>query len=237
MDESYSTDSGFFTDYEGTVTDAYFGVTEKKPDDWNLFLEMKTDSPDRPEHLERYKLGQGWSSSDGGATVSNDQGRRKFHKRYSDYAKWIDAAVPLLVRAGVAEEFSARGPSTSASVWVGTRWQIEEQVEKQQRWDTNAKKLMVDDKGDPVFWESHVNVPVAFLGMAGDAAGNGHKPDVDLSFIPDTLRDQLVAVAKAAPNVEAWRDRMYLDVPEIQQVEGLVGQLAPAKVYEGLKSS
>jgi hypothetical protein len=240
LDESYQTDSGFFTDYEGTVTDAYFGTWEKSndPSAIFLFLEMKTDSPDTPSYTERYSCGQGWTTEDGGETVRNDRGARKFHKRFSNYAKWIDAAVPLLVEAGVAEQFSARGPSTQASVWIGTRWQIEDHVEVFDRWDKENKRVMKDEKGQVVKGESHTNLPTAFLGFEDEGTGNGKvAANVDLSFIPDTLRDAITDAARKSPDREAYLNRLMLDVPEMTNVEGLLGKVSTNAVFETLKSA
>lgn len=238
LDESYTTDSGFFTDYEGTVTDAYFGTWEKSndPDAIFLFLEMKTDSPDTPTYTERYSCGQGWITEDGGETVRNDRGARKFHKRFSNYAKWIDAAVPLIVQANAAEKLASRGPTTRASVWLGTRWQIEDHVETYDAWDKENKRVLKDDKGQVVKRETHTNLPTAFLGFEGEGSSNGKVASVDLSFVPDDLMEKLTGIAKSAPNVEVWRDKLMLDAAEVGTREGLMGKLVGQSVYESLRA-
>lgn len=240
LDESYTTDSGFFTDYEGEVIDAYFGTWEKSKKNPNalfLWLKMKTDSVDHPEYEERLGLGDGWVTEDGGETVVSENNARKFNKRFSQYAKWIDAAVPLIINAGVADQFGERGPTQHAKIWLGTRWQIGEVTEKYQRYDAEAKKPMVDEHGKPVMGESRQNVPVAFLGFVGEggARANGQGQAADVSFVPDELREKLIESANKSANREAFLNRVMLDVPEASQVEGLVGKLAGRGVWEGLR--
>lgn len=232
LDPSLETDSGFFTDYAGTVTDAHFGPWEKSNDKDAMFLwlKMATDSPDRPEHEERLSLGQGWSSDDGGETVSNDRGGVKFHRRFSDYAKWIDRAVPLMKAAGAIEQFVGRGKlpgrvTHQASVWVGTRWQVGEEVETYTR-KTGPK---AGETG-----EIHRNIPAEFLGWAGEGGSNG-KAKVDLSFVPGDLLEQLSAMARASASKDGFMDKVYTDLPAVREHEGLVGKLASESVYKALK--
>lgn len=238
LDESYMGESGQFTDYEGTVTDAYFGTWEKSTDPSALFifLKMATDSPDKPEWTERYGLGTGWSTEDGGATVVNDRGSVKFHKKFSAYqSAWIDNAVPLLVEAGVAEEFSTRGPATKADVWVGTRWLIGSKTEKYAQWDKVKKQQVKDQDGNVVYKEFTQNIPVAFLGFAGEGSSNGQVADI--SFVPAELLVKVSGAAKASPTRDAFLDRVLLDVPEVQQVDGLVGKLTGKGVYDTLRGA
>lgn len=239
LDESYTTDSGFFTDYEGTVIDAVFATWEKSknPDALFLFLTFKTDSPDNPEYTERLGLGEGWVTEDGGDTVVSETGKKKFNKKFSQYAKWIDHAVPLIIEAGAADEFGERGPTQRARIWVGTRWQVGEAVETYQRYDKVAKKLMVDENGKPIMAESRQNVPVAFLGFEGegDASTNGQVADV--SFVPEALRGKLAEAAVRSPSRDTFLDRVMIDVPEVSSEDGLLGRLAGKGVWETLRKA
>lgn len=245
LDESYLGDSGYFTDYVGTVEDAYFGPSEKGDADLlYLFLEMKTDSPDRPEHTERYSLGKGWVTDDGGETVRHEEGKKKFNRRFSTYQSgWLDNAVKLLVDAGLAEEFASRGPATQADVWKGTSWQIGEHSETYQRWNREAKKPMVDDDGKPVMATSRTNVPVALISLnsgseGGSAVGvptNGSRASVDLSWADEETLGKLREVARSTRSRDAFLDRALLDVPELGKIEGGIGKVAGSGVYEALR--
>lgn len=242
LDESYAGDSGFYTDYTGTVKDAYFAPSEKDPDAIFLFLEMETGDPDHPEHTERYSLGKGWVTDDGGETVRNTEGKKKFNRRFSTYqSAWLDNAVKLLVEAGLAEDFSTRGPATQASVWKDTSWEIAEHAETFQRWDKEAKKLMVDENGKPVMMTVRTNVPTALVSLSGGggAAGvptNGSKPTTDLSWASEGLLEKLRPLARVADSRDRFLDRVMLDVPEIQEVDGALGKIAGPGVYEALRS-
>ena len=241
LDESYAGDSGFFTDYTGTVKDAYFAPSEKDPEALFIFLEMETDDPDHPEHTERYSLGKGWVTDDGGETVRHEEGKKKFNRRYSNYqSAWLDNAVRLLVDAGVTEEFASRGPATQASVWKGTRWEIGEHAETYQRWDKEAKKPMVDENGKPVMATARSNVPTALISLTEGAGApgvpsNGSRPATDLSWADPAMLDKLRAIARAADSRDRFLDRVMLDIPELSQIEGGVGRVAGAGVYESLR--
>lgn len=225
FDESYIGDSGIFTDYIGTVKDAFAEQWEKAgPEDWFAVLVLDTDSADRPEWTERLSLGRGWSSLDGGMTVVNDKGARSFNARYSNYKKWMNAAIPLLIEAGVEDEISSRGPATKLDVWVGTRWQFADHVENYMGKNPETGEYDVPKT-------SHMNVPVAFLGMEGS---NGQKEVVaaDISFLPDDMAGQLAAVAKSSPTKDAFLDKALLDV---EGADRYVSKLAGARVYETLR--
>lgn len=242
LDESYAGDSGFYTDYVGTVKEAYFGPSEKgDPEALYLFLEMETEDPDHPEHTERFSLGKGWVTDDGGETVRHEEGKKKFNRRYSNYqSAWLDNAVKLLVESGAAEEFASRGPATSAAVWVGTKWQIEEHAESYQAWDKEAKKPAVDEQGRPVMRVARNNIPTALISLGGEGGAvagqsNGASATTDLSWASDDLLAKLRPLAKAANSRDAFLDRVMLDVPELQEVEGALGRVASAGVYESLR--
>lgn len=229
LDPSLTTDSGFFSNYAGTVIDAHFGPWEKSKDPNALFLwlKMATDSPDTPEWMERLSLGQGWVSDDGGETVRNDRGSVKFNRRYSSYAKWIDAAVPLMVKGGAIDKFTSRGEpgkvTHKAAVWMGTRWQVGEIVE--------TYTIKTGDKAGQT-GEMHTNLPEEFLGWA-DGSSNGKV--ADLSFIPEALKADLTRVARASASKDGFMDKVYTDLPAVRDVEGLVGKLASESVYKALK--
>ena len=231
VDPSLIPDSGFFTDYDGTVKDAYFGPWEKSKDPNALFLwlKMETDSVDRPEWDERLSLGQGWRTDDGGETVVNDRGGVKFNMLFSGYAKWLNAAVPLLEQGGALEKFMSKGEpgkvSHTAKVWVGTRWHVGEQVEEY----TIKKGDRAGEKGT-----MRQNVPEAFLGWAGE--GNGQVGSaVDLSFVPEDLLGKLQSLARASASKDGWIDKIMTDAPEVRAVDGLVGKLSSEKVYQAMK--
>lgn len=74
--------SGLIDDFDGTITDAYFGTDSAYNDGQSvlLILDVATDDPDTPQITEKLSVGTGWNIVDGGAAIEHDKGKEVFNK-------------------------------------------------------------------------------------------------------------------------------------------------------------
>lgn len=121
IDESYDTTSGLLDEFDGEVQRAWFATDARYNDGKSimLHLEIKTTDPDVPEVTEKFPVGTGWDSTDGGATIVHEKGKTQFNSS-SIYGKILD----LVKKDGgilhdVLPVLKSRGPSTNAAIWVG----------------------------------------------------------------------------------------------------------------------
>lgn len=165
--DDWQTGSGLLSNYDGTVTNAWFStdVDYQQGKQLLLFLEMTAIDEDGTEiegHVERYSPGADWASYDGGESMEHPQGGKRKINNQSQYGKLIDAALT----AGGAETLRSRGSAKSAGVWVGTKWHFDEV--------STTYANLKDDNGNPV--TSRKNYPAKFLGLVEDG-GQGKAPE------------------------------------------------------------
>lgn len=158
--EEFDTESGLISDYVGEVIDAWFAVDDKFGNT-QLYLKQTTDQPSVPEITERFSVGGAWRSFDGGVTIENAENpdKTKIHEssRYGQLIRRVMDDLPQ--EAG--DTIAARGNPRTAATWIGTRW----------RWGQVAKDYtMKQDDGTVTKGTSKYNMPVEFLGMAGEGA-------------------------------------------------------------------
>jgi hypothetical protein len=237
MPLSDDTTTGNFTDYTGTVTDAWFATDaqSKRPDELQLFLKFETDDVDNPEWTERYSCGVGWVTEDNGETAvlyakSGEVAKKqKWNERWSSYAHFIKGVVKAAREAGKLDDIDA-WDSKKARTWVGTRWHM------------SAIDLGYAHKETGQWRPFMVNVPDEWVsaGQAGSTvAGNG-KVDAGVAEVvaglDDGLRDTLTALAQKSASFSGWQDMVLADVEVVRTDRDLRRKVGTAKVWEALRA-
>lgn len=235
--EDWGTETGLLTDYEGEVVDAWFGIDANYNAETSLlFLKMKTNKEERPEHEERYSCGGGWGSYDGGHTVEHADGAGKKFNMNSQYGKLLGKVFEV----GAGEALAGRGSPKQASVWVGTKWLMTEITNSWKDRTTGEQKV------------STKNFPSKFLGIAGEAApasnGNGAAATTAAATptaattttkvaMPDDLIAKLTAMAAATPDYLTWLDNALV-LDEVTSNPDFVGVVSDeAGFYAAIKGA
>jgi hypothetical protein len=202
MDEDlWGTETGLVSDYQGKVTDAWFGVDSNyNAQTTLLFLKMTTDVPEHPEITERYSCGPDWQSIDGGVTVVHPT-RKKFNSQ-AQAGRLVDRVLSI----GAADAMRERGhPPTDAKAWLGTEWFMEAEVKEGKLADGQA-------------YRSVRNYPTKFLGVDGSVVMAGqarHESSLvagkESSRTDPALMSQMKTLAKVLTHSD-WVDKvMELD--------------------------
>lgn len=199
--EDFTTESGRLTDYEFTVTDAYFGVVPGYRDgtDWFLHFVGTTNSEaqpimDREGYHPSWRLGDDWESIDSGKTVSHPT-KKKFHTA-TPMGEFIDALAMITADddgnaafdpdplAGDFSPFVCEG-------YIGMRFLMGE-VEHVSTFGGEKRKYTR-------------TIPSEFLGMADVAAPAAAPAAVEPSAPSDkALAAKLKIAAKKAPDFAAF---------------------------------
>jgi len=201
MADDWTTDTGLVSDYEGTITEAWFGPNPQNPENTMLFLQMETDSEEQPVITERYNCGPDWTSTDGGKSVTHPN-KDKFN-RNSQVGILVDRVAAL-----AGEEMRGRGSARQASTWVGTRWFMEASTRSGKRRDTGEE------------WTSTKNYPSKFLGVA---TGEGSASVGDgASGTFDALLSSLDGAAIA--KIEVYANTLTFEewVDKVMEVDGVL---------------
>lgn len=227
-DDLWGTDSGLFTDYEGTVIDAWFNVdTNIQNSPTFLFLKMGTDNESHAEWTERYNCGPDWQSVDGGETVVHPT-KMKFN-RQSQAGILVDKAVEL-----VGDDIRSWGSPLTAKTWLGSRWYMEAVTRQGTRRDTQEK------------WTSTRNYPARFLGK-GEAAGEESVGTVGRG-VPEVgehegavnvdapILQMMKKLANDGLTHEQWMDKV-LELPGALDNDELIRSLPKPGFYESMKGS
>jgi hypothetical protein len=164
--DEFRTTTGLKEDYDGIITDAYFGQGQTG-ERMNLFAKVHADDDDEVE--VRWGIGNGWVSYDGGKTVEHPT-ERYFNRNTA----WADAFTKMMEMPGVKEEFGKRsaklerrGPR-DARLIIGMKF----------HWDVKQVKMTVpkrDELGQPIPGQrEEIEVPrvlpFKYLGTAEDQA-------------------------------------------------------------------
>lgn len=223
-DDLWGTDSGLFSDYEGTVVDAWFSIdTNINNSPTFLFLKMQTDNETHPEWTERYNCGPDWHSVDGGETVTHPT-KQKFN-RNSQAGKLVDKAVEL-----VGADIRSWGSPLTAKTWLGSRWHMEAVASSGKRRDTGEE------------WSTVRNYPSHFLGK-GEAEG---EKGVGAASVPTTSTDDnnltvdppimamMRKLAGEGLTHKEWMDKV-LEVDGVLDNDQLIRTLPNPSFYESMK--
>lgn len=259
--DPFATETGFKSDYDGVIEDAWFATSEKGGDNIMFFASIKADDGEEVEN--RYSCGGDWATYDGGETVEHPKGSRKGFNSQTKYAGLLAAAMTCEGAEGVLRERSMSGPKTddgiplgprSAALWKGTKW----------HWIAVEKDYDFPDKekpGERVTGKSITVKPTAFLGVVGDAAAGGtatstgvpaasSTPGVPAASstpaatapsaastteVPADLLGPLTAAAKAAPDFNSFIDAA-MEISGVPENGDVMGKVADEAFYASLKT-
>lgn len=154
--DAWSTDqsSGFLNDFDGTITDAYFGTSPTYNNGTSLLLHMVVQVDERhqegfeeiEEVTQQYPVGSNWITEDGGRTAQHMSGNanKRFHAT-SLYGKILDeitgatkgygnatmadgGGAVVTAMTDASDVLRGRGMPTLAEVWKGLRFRFAEVV-------------------------------------------------------------------------------------------------------------
>ena len=195
--------AGGITDFEITVTNAFFAIDEKYSeavgaDVYFLNWEGTTDvvgheQMTRDGFHPKWALDPDWMSLDGGATVKSQSGKGKLGKAVG---RMMNVALQSINESGIDKDgpgnpFS-KGTPRDAVVWIGSKWFIED---------------VTTEFGNGM--SSTDQMPTKFLGMVdGAVAATPVVSAVPAAPPPATpapgLRDSVVAMAGSIPDHSAF---------------------------------
>lgn len=219
--------SGRVTDYDGEVEQAYFAFGTGNSVD-RMFLYLKSRPIDGTEVdtddglvEERFSIGSGWATYDGGETVEKTQGTKKFHVNTA-YFGLIGRVVNLIGGMdNIGKVFGDKDP-TDASIWIGCQFHWEE--EDASFTGSDGKRV-----------ENTRNMPTKFLGKkeSGQAASSG-SPGSGSPGSANGL-NEMKRLAKSSASYSDWIDAC-MALPEIASNDMLVQRLSEQATYDQFRS-
>jgi len=224
--EAFKTDSGRINDYVITVTDAYFEVVPGYRDgtDWFLHWVGTTDSEsqpimDREGYHPSWKLGDGWTSVDGGKTVSHPT-KENFHAQ-SAAGELIDTLIAITSEDGEAkfDPDPLAGDDVDpihAGWYVGMKFMMGE-----------SEHTFNIDGSDQI---SVRPMPTEYLGMADPAespAPAAAAPAASPNGVSKATLAKLKALAKKSDDHETF-EVGALDLDGVVEDEALLDQIVDA---------
>lgn len=245
--DPYTTTTGLFSDYVGTVQESWFAMSERGVLELHLKMLVK-DSDEYPEWEERYGCGQDWQCVDGGNTAENARGVNKGFNKNSGYGKFLEALKGLKAVDDLKKQ--GRVDPRKADNWIGCKLKM------------GAQTGEFEDKltGQKVEWSK--NYPVAYLGIDPVHGGTVAAPNVASvppvapvlapdpitaptvasapvppapGLIPDATRESMKVLAKDYP-FQDWLDRV-LELPGVVGDNALVVAIADeAGLYTALRT-
>lgn len=209
---------------EFTVTDAYFAPASEKYIEAgggsNQFMHWlgTTNLEELPtvgkeDFHPSWKLGDDWDSVDGGRTVitSKRSNRPKMGKAYGTLCEEVLKLVP---EGHPDDPMAGANHPSNASIWIGTKWYLEEKVERA-----------------GTQFESRRLFPTKFLGKA--SGGGGVATNVtnvtNITAAPSSnggvnLRQVLEAIAKNSNTYQEFQAKA-LALPGVTEDYGLLGEI------------
>lgn len=176
--DAWGTESGLFTNYEGTVAESWFGTDENIDDPTRVFLfwrfidPVNEDGERYDEWTERFTIGKGWEVADGGSRIVRSDGNtRKKVNENTDYGRIINRVMGdqgggkegqkyAEEFKGVLDVLAERGEPQNAKVWEGLSFKIAEH-----------EFSFTNDEDEEITYTR--NLPVAFLGVSGEGESGG----------------------------------------------------------------
>lgn len=256
--DEFRTSTGLKDDYDGTVTDAYFGKDQRGGDRNLLFLKVSATDGDEVEL--RYSTGNGWVSYDGGRTVEHPT--EKWFNNRTAIAELMKAAM-MIPEAQVElgrrshQELDRRGPK-DAKLWVGLgfHWEVKTETMNVPERDALGQPVVEDGRAKMVTIEVPRTLPTAYLGVAGQdptsnaaPAGKGRKPRSATSSATggstttppatngagDKALLAKLSVGAKTKTFNDWVD-WAMDLPGVLEDDEIVSRLGDQDFYESLKA-
>lgn len=115
--DPYALSTGLIDDFDGTITEAYFGTDAAYNDGDTilLILEISTDDPDRPSITEKLSTGTGWVIENSGANIVSENGKpRKFNQNSR-----VGMVLAAALAAGAGDIMRGKGTPMDAATWTG----------------------------------------------------------------------------------------------------------------------
>jgi hypothetical protein len=223
--DPYEPDLGGYgpDEYVGTITDAFFGTDSRVNNGQTTmcFLKFKVENnPEFPELTEQYSCGGDlnlWKTTDGGQTVSRQDGKDKSFNAKSKYMELIQRAVQL----GMRPQLDARGGPLKAAAWVGFRLHMGTET-RNYGGEIGVKPIklplewLAEPTGKTITDPAHVAAPTV-------------EPAVDAE-----LHTKLVAAAKTHEYLK-FVDAA-LELPGVAGDDSLVAALADESYYTKLRT-
>jgi len=180
--DAYELSSGLIDDFDGTITEAYFGTDAAYNDGDTvlLILEISTDDPDRPSITEKLSTGTGWVIENQGANLVSENGKpRKFNKNSR-----VGLVLAAALQAGAGDIMRSKGSPMDAATWTGLGF----------HWDRKSIEGFNGEKKD-------VLLPTAVL---GDSATTSSAPVVASGGVDAGTRAKLTVLAKKSDSYDAF---------------------------------
>jgi hypothetical protein len=254
--DEFRTSTGLKDDYDGIITDAFFGKPQSGGERLNLFFKVKADD----DEVElRYSIGNDWETYDGGKTVEHP--REHYFNNRTAYAEFFVAALACGAKEVLGKRSHAlerRGPRDSR-LWPGLRFHFDVKTETMNLpVRDEAGQPVRDDKGQIRTQEVVVprTMPTKFLGTEADQAPKSRKGGTtrtaraeapteavatasDDGLPPFGLEKsqfvKLKAKAKALAH-DAWMD-WVTDQQEFIENDELIASVGDEDFYVGLKGA
>lgn len=189
--DEFTYDKGLKDDYEGVITDAWFGVPENAQGRVHLYLKKLADDGEEVE--DRYPVGTDWASFDGGKTVEHPS---KTKLRDDSGAATLTTKAFECGAEDVLRERSAAldhsGPK-AAALWPGLKF----------HWYVDEKPYKVKDRetGEMSEGVSRRSYPDRFVGVVDGAVG-GSASGANPSTTSSTGGDNSTASADPLDGVD-----------------------------------
>lgn len=233
--------AGGITDYEITVTNAFFAIDEKYSekvgsDVFFLHWEGVTGVPGHEQMLRdgfhpKWATDPDWVSMDGGATIKSQSGKSKLGKAAGRMCVVAFASVGEAgVKKGDPQSPFNNGTPRDAAVWIGSKWFMQD---------------VTRDFGNGM--KSTDTMPVKYLGLASVAAAPVAAAPTPVATTPAPapapvaaapaptaapgLRDQIVGLARSIDNHSAFVSAA-MAIPGVSADAALVGEIvSPAGLW------
>lgn len=225
LDEAWETESGLLEQYVGTITRSWF-ATDARYNDGNTMMlhwEIATNDPDIPEVTEKFPIGGGWDSSDGGATVVHEKGKQKFNNSsiYGKIVKRVNDGDGVL--HDVLPVLKQRGRPTQANIWDGLTFEFKrEEFDYGGEIGKKARVMPVKFLGENAQAPLATATPAAASAPAASAPAPA--PAAASDDVDPVVAAKLRQAARNAGSHQAFLDAA-MEIDGVTTNEALLGQV------------